>query len=78
MTETNQSQLCSWCGSANDLTPARQLLPVWCVACGHRADVPKAVCDCPDCLPARLPIGAGDWPSDAGIAAHGQAFGVAG
>lgn len=41
---------CSWCGVENDVTLARQLLPVFCRECGHRADVPRVSCDCDECL----------------------------
>jgi len=39
--------MCSWCHGMNSenglaLTP-------YCLFCGHRADVPRADCDCPKC-----------------------------
>ena len=38
---------CSWCHHANEC-PRGEL--VWCTNCGHRADVPRLLCNCTACL----------------------------
>ena len=43
-----RSVSCSWCHATNSLDNPAQ---VHCVECGHRADVPRAECDCPKCKP---------------------------
>lgn len=41
---------CSWCHEANEC-PRGEL--VWCFNCGHRADVPRLLCNCMRCLQVR-------------------------
>ncbi len=38
---------CSWCHEGNEC-PRGEL--VWCANCGHRADVPRLLCNCSVCL----------------------------
>jgi hypothetical protein len=40
------SRSCSWCHTMNVLVAGQ---PVSCVACEHRADLPRMDCDCPKC-----------------------------
>lgn len=42
------SQSCSWCHELNAL---REPHPT-CWNCGHRADLPRGLCDCPACRQA--------------------------
>jgi hypothetical protein len=67
---TNVVRTCSWCHKANRIGRP----PTYCAGCGHRADLPRAACDCAECrrrregpsevgetleaLMARLPCGA--------------------
>lgn len=45
---------CSWCHEINELRDG----PTACIACGHRADVPRICCDCRLCAqPYRPPAG---------------------
>lgn len=37
---------CSWCHRAIRLIPGTA---TYCMGCGHRADVPRLMCDCPSC-----------------------------
>jgi hypothetical protein len=37
---------CPWCDELNDLEDP----PNYCCVCGHRTDLPRSDCDCPDCL----------------------------
>lgn len=38
---------CSWCLEPNEIEGGSE---TFCHGCGHRADVPCAECDCPECL----------------------------
>lgn len=42
-----RTRTCSWCHHANEC-PRGEL--VWCTNCGHRADVPRLLCNCMKCL----------------------------
>lgn len=48
-------RFCSWCQASNPFTTK------YCPTCGHRADLPRACCDCPQCAPSLCtrPGGAG-------------------
>jgi hypothetical protein len=37
---------CSWCHAWNEISLDGD---PWCAHCGHRADLPRAACDCPKC-----------------------------
>jgi hypothetical protein len=39
---------CSWCHEPGDVTAG----PAHCKKCGHRADLSRLECDCPQCRPA--------------------------
>ena len=39
---------CSWCHESNERRKGDQR-KVYCWSCGHRADVPRAECDCRKC-----------------------------
>jgi len=41
---------CSWCHELNELRGT----PTYCWSCGHRADVARISCDCPECSRARI------------------------
>ena len=41
---------CSWCHQGNEC-PQGEL--VWCANCGHRADVPRLLCNCTLCVTNR-------------------------
>ena len=43
-----RSVSCSWCHHMNGLDNPAQ---VHCTECGHRADLPRAECNCPRCKP---------------------------
>lgn len=44
---------CSWCHAMNDITAAIATgQKVLCGECGHRADVCRLECDCPECTRA--------------------------
>lgn len=44
------SRSCSWCHVTNVLPRGvAGGTPVYCSHCGHRADLPRAWCDCPRC-----------------------------
>lgn len=38
---------CSWCHTNNTLVPGCRNL---CRHCGHRADLARMMCDCPQCV----------------------------
>jgi hypothetical protein len=40
-----RERTCSWCHEINDLTAG----PTVCKQCGHRGDLPRMECDCPQC-----------------------------
>jgi hypothetical protein len=40
---------CSWCGAMNEIEAERRNF----CACGHRADLPRAHCDCERCAHGR-------------------------
>lgn len=42
----SRSQSCSWCHSTNSLDHPQVR---FCSECGHRADLPRMECDCPQC-----------------------------
>lgn len=42
---------CGWCGEYNEC-PRGELC--WCANCGHRADVPKLICNCLACVGKKL------------------------
>lgn len=43
---------CSWCHRSNRVyANARGI----CDGCGHRADLPRLDCDCPQCVPDLVP-----------------------
>lgn len=46
--------VCEWCGECN---PVGKSFPRLCPWCGHRGDVPRDECDCPQCVPAPEPDG---------------------
>lgn len=53
---------CDFCHAWNWGSPA----PRWCRGCRHRADRPRAECDCPRCArrPGRAPPPPGVTPAD--------------
>lgn len=53
---------------------AAQLLPVFCAQCGHRADVPRTICDCGECLDLRGLAEASR--ADADVLTHGATAGA--
>ena len=60
---------CSWCHELVSM----EALPAICPTCHHRADLPRALCDCPQCKtvvieppiePAQSPLVSGQWFPD--------------
>jgi hypothetical protein len=45
--------MCGWCHEMTDLIMGG---PTFCPHCGHRADLPRMVCDCPQCDLFRLKV----------------------
>ena len=49
-------QTCSWCHESNRLSieGSGGIEPAFCKTCGHRADVPRLLCDCGQCHPPEV------------------------
>ena len=43
--------ICSWCQEQNEQVTGRK---TWCFSCGHRADIPRTLCDCRKCRHVEL------------------------